>query len=135
MVSLLRYLKNPEDRTNEQIALYSYLVLKGIFGVEAPAFPSEVTAALQILTHHSLYEIAEGLFRLFAADFPENEQVFIQAFLDMVSEYAQKESADLNRFLNGGMKRVPGKQLPRRTDRTRSVSLRFINRKAWDLRL
>ena len=38
MVSLLRYLKNPEDRTNGQIALYSYQVLKGIFGVEAPLF-------------------------------------------------------------------------------------------------
>ena len=88
MVSLLRYLKNPEDRTNEQIALYSYQVLKGRFGVETPAFPPEVVSVLQIL-----------LFRLFADDFPENEQVFVQAFLDMVSEYTQKESADLNRFL------------------------------------
>ena len=93
MVSLLRYLKNPEDRTNEQIALYSYQVLKGRFGVETPAFPPEV------LSRQSLYEITEGLFRLFADDFPENEQVFVQAFLDMVSEYTQKESADLNRFL------------------------------------
>ena len=99
MVSLLRYLKNPEDRTNGQIALYSYQVLKGIFGVEAPAFPPEVISVLQILSRQSLYEITEGLFRLFADDFPENEQVFVQAFLDMVSEYTQKESADLNRFL------------------------------------
>ena len=99
MVSLLRYLKNPEDRTNGQIALYSYQVLKGIFGVEAPAFPPEVVSVLQILSRQSLYEITEGLFRLFADDFPENEQVFVQAFLDMVSEYTQKESADLNRFL------------------------------------
>lgn len=100
MVSLLRYLKNPEDRTNGQIALYSYQVLKGIFGVEAPAFPPEVVVSvLQILSRQSLYEITEGLFRLFADDFPENEQVFVQAFLDMVSEYTQKESADLNRFL------------------------------------
>ena len=87
MVSLLRYLKNPEDRTNEQIALYSYQVLKGRFGVETPAFPPEVVSVLQILS------------RLFADDFSENEQVFVQAFLDMVSEYTQKESADLNRFL------------------------------------
>ena len=99
MVSLLRYLKNPEDRTNEQIALYSYQVLKGRFGVETPAFPPEVVSVLQILSRQSLYEITEGLFRLFADDFPENEQVFVQAFLDMVSEYTQKESADLNRFL------------------------------------
>ena len=96
MVSLLRYLKNPEDRTNEQIALYSYQVLKGRFGVETPAFPPEVVS---VLSRQSLYEITEGLFRLFADDFPENEQVFVQAFLDMVSEYTQKESADLNRFL------------------------------------
>ena len=99
MVSLLRYLKNPEDRTNGQIALYSYQVLKGRFGVETPAFPPEVVSVLQILSRQSLYEITEGLFRLFADDFPENEQVFVQAFLDMVSEYTQKESADLNRFL------------------------------------
>ena len=57
MVSLLRYLKNPEDRTNEQIALYSYQVLKGRFGVETPAFPPEVVSVLQILSRQSLYEI------------------------------------------------------------------------------
>ena len=74
-------------------------MLKGRFGVETPAFPPEVVSVLQILSRQSLYEITEGLFRLFADDFPENEQVFVQAFLDMVSEYTQKESADLNRFL------------------------------------
>ena len=99
LVSLLRYLKNPEDETNGQIAFYSYQVLKGIFGVEHPAFPPEVASTLQALSRQSLYEITEGLFRLFSADFPENEQVFVQAFLDMVSEYSQKESADLARFL------------------------------------
>lgn len=134
MVSLLRYLKNPEDRTNGQIALYSYQVLKGRFGVETPAFPPEVVSVLQILSRQSLYEITEGLFRLFADDFPENEQVFVQAFLDMVSEYTQKESADLNRFLNGGTKRAAGKQLPHRTDRMRSVSSRFISRRGWALK-
>lgn len=99
LVSVLRYLKNPDDRTNKQIALYSYLVLTGRFGSDLLDFPSDMQVALQALSRQSLYEITEGLFRLFAADFRENEQVFIQAFLDMVSEYAQKESADLNRFL------------------------------------
>lgn len=99
LVSLLRYLKNPDDRTNEQIAFYSYQVLKGIFGVDQQVFPPEVASTLQVLSRQSLYEITEGLFRLFSADFPENEQVFVQAFLDMVAEYSQKESADLNRFL------------------------------------
>lgn len=99
LVALLRHLKNPEDRTNERIAFYSYLVLKGMFGTDLQTFPSGVMSALRALSRQSLYEITEGLFRLFAADFPENEQVFVQAFLDMVSEYTQKESADLDRFL------------------------------------
>ena len=99
LVSVLQYLKNPDDRTNRQIALYSYLVLTGKFGEDIHDFPSDIQTALQALSRQSLYEITEGLFRLFASDFPENEQVFVQAFLDMVSEYAQKESADLSRFL------------------------------------
>lgn len=112
LVSLLRYLKNPDDRTNEQIALYSYWILNAVptpdagpqansieCGSRAKTFPPEIASALQGLSRQSLYEITEGLFRLFSADFPENEQVFVQAFLDMVSEYTQKESADLSRFL------------------------------------
>jgi len=58
-----------------------------------------MVAELQALSRQSLYEISEGLFRLFSGDFQANEQVFVQAFLDMVSEYTQKESADLSRFL------------------------------------
>lgn len=54
---------------------------------------------MQTLSRQSLYEISEGLFRLFSGEFQNNEQVFVQAFLDMVSEYTQKESADLTRFL------------------------------------
>lgn len=98
LLSLLRYLKNPDDRTTERIALYSYYVLKGSLEGE-DAFPPPIVTELRSLSRQSLYEITEGLFRLFSECFPANEQVFIQAFLDMVSEYAQKESADLDRFL------------------------------------
>lgn len=110
MVALLRYLRNPEDKINEQTALYSYLILQGTttgenlpeaysIAVSGLAFPPEIASELQALSRQSLYEISEGLFRLFSGDFQDNEQVFVQAFLDMVSEYAQKESADLTRFL------------------------------------
>lgn len=124
MVSLLRYLKNPSDRTNEQIALFSYRILMASTchevidrvnkshielnaaiqvaedsAEEQMSFPPAIADVLLVLSRQSLYEITEGLFRLFSDNFPENEQVFVQAFLDMVSEYTQKESADLNRFL------------------------------------
>ncbi len=99
IISVLRYLRNPEDMINGRIALYSYQVLTGIFGTEETSFPPEIIRSLHALSRQSLYEITEGLFRLFSVNFPENEQVFVQAFLDMVSEYGQKESADLGRFL------------------------------------
>lgn len=103
LIALLRYLKNPDDRTNEQMALFSYIVWKNGFAGDQrqlpKAFPEEIRKALLTLSRQSLYEITEGLFRLFADGFPDNEQVFILAFMDMVSEYAQKESADLSRFL------------------------------------
>jgi ATP-dependent exoDNAse (exonuclease V) beta subunit len=62
-------------------------------------FPVETMKALRKLANRPLYELAEGLFRLFEKDFPENELVFIQAFLDAVAEYALNESADTGQFL------------------------------------
>lgn len=97
LIAVLRYLRNPEDQTNRKLAMYAYQVLTGKFG-ESEADES-VFQNLQSISRQSLYEVTEGLFRNFSAYFPETEQVFVQAFLDMVSEYAQKESADLNRFL------------------------------------
>lgn len=102
MIAVLRYLKNPENRTAEQMAVYSYLVLVGKFQPVDPAsdsFPDALKQRLVLLSRHSLYETTEGMFRLFSDQFADSEQVFVQAFLDMVSEYAQKESADLSRFL------------------------------------
>lgn len=103
IIALLRHLKNPDDRTNRQMALFSYVVWQGGFAGsqdELPGgFPDEVEKILRTLSRQSLYEITEGLFRLFSDGFPDNEQVFILAFMDMVSEFTQKESADLGRFL------------------------------------
>ena len=101
ILALMRHLKNPEDIINRQMALVSYMVLTGRFADvnETTDFPLSVREELQQLSHQPLYELTEGLFRLFAGYFPDNEQVFIQAFMDMVSEFLQKESADLSRFL------------------------------------
>ncbi len=101
LIALLKHLRNPEDMTNRQLAVFSYAVLVGNLakpGSESD-FPPSVKEALNSLSRQSLYEIAEGLFRLFTDLFHDNEQVFVQAFFDMVSEYSQKESADISRFL------------------------------------
>lgn len=104
MIALLRYLQNPDNKTHEQMAFFAYVVLLGSLDVSVSeplpydAF-EEQKRELLLLSRQSLYETTEGLFRLFADKFPENEQVFVQSFLDMVSEYTQKENADLSRFL------------------------------------
>jgi ATP-dependent exoDNAse (exonuclease V) beta subunit len=102
LVVLLRHLKNPDEPANRRIAVFSWLILTGGIHEAVPAteFPSFIKKELYALSLQSLYEMTEGLFRLFAAYFPANEQVFIQAFFDMALEYAQKESADLSRFLD-----------------------------------
>ncbi len=99
LVALLRFLKKPSDVMNKEIVAHLYNVLKGCFGDERTALSIENLSILQQISQQSLYEIVEELFRLFADDFPENEQIFIQAFLDMISEFVQKEHADLSLFL------------------------------------
>jgi ATP-dependent exoDNAse (exonuclease V) beta subunit len=99
---LLRHLKNLYEPTNRQIAIFSYLMLTGRINEATVAtdFPPFIKDKLQALSRQPLYELTEGLFRLFSAHFPDNEQAFIQAFFDMALEFAQKERADLSRFLD-----------------------------------
>ncbi|WP_085537431.1 UvrD-helicase domain-containing protein [Massilibacteroides vaginae] len=99
IIAILKHLKNQEDRTNRQMALFSYVALLGSFDETVSSFSDETNQALQQLSRLSLYEMTEGIYRLFVDKFPENEQVFIQAFLDMVLEFSQKENADTGRFL------------------------------------
>ena len=65
LIAVLRYLRNPEDRTNRKLAMYAYQVLTGKFG-ESEADES-VFQNLQSISRQSLYEVTEGLFRNFSA--------------------------------------------------------------------
>ena len=108
IITLLRYLLNPADETAKQMALYNYTILlapvdqpSNISNFEAiKSFPKAVSETLMILSKESLYEITEGLIRLFNAEFKDSDQVFVQSFMDMILSFSQKESADLARFLN-----------------------------------
>lgn len=100
LIALFRYLRNPENETDERMAFYAYTVLSGGFENKQSAENFEKQKKeLLTLGCQSLYEMTERLYRLFADMIPESEQVFVQAFLDMVAEFSQKESSDLNRFL------------------------------------
>ncbi|MDR3250571.1 MAG: UvrD-helicase domain-containing protein [Tannerella sp.] len=104
MVEMLKYLNQPDADSQYQMALMAYSVLKrkkksgekiDLFA----AFPDEAVAKLKQLTNRSLYELTEGIFRLFESDFPESELVYIQSFLDSVAEFSLTETADMGKFL------------------------------------
>ncbi|MCD8043185.1 MAG: UvrD-helicase domain-containing protein [Tannerellaceae bacterium] len=99
IIALLRHLKNPDDTTNRQMARFTFATLTGNFMNGSADLLKETENELQMLSHHSLYEMVEGIYRLYSKHFPTNEHVFVQAFLDMVSEFNRKERADLSRFL------------------------------------
>jgi ATP-dependent exoDNAse (exonuclease V) beta subunit len=110
IISMLQYLNHPDDPTVERLAQMAYTMMRGkaqavtaeglVLNDINAAFPTETLLALQRLSHRSFYETVEGIYRLFELEFPENEQIFIQAFLDIVAGYAEKEPTDTDKFLN-----------------------------------
>lgn len=109
MISLLRYLNKPDDETLYKLAVMEHLRLEqqnktitdlaDVFAEENVHFDGSVDAELQRLQTESLYEMIEGLVALFAPAIPDNEQPFVQALLDMIMDYMNRESGDLARFL------------------------------------
>jgi ATP-dependent exoDNAse (exonuclease V) beta subunit len=105
---MLKYLHQPDNTSNFRMALVTYAVLRrkkraahtreqaDLF---AP-FPPDTMDAVKKLSNRPLYELTEGLFLLFEDDFPENELVFIQAFLDTVAEFSTNETADMGQFIS-----------------------------------
>jgi ATP-dependent exoDNAse (exonuclease V) beta subunit len=127
-VSMLKYINQPGFDNNLSMAQIAYSMLKrknesfnknndllltekpNITELFAPFNEEKIRELIQ-LSQRSLYELAEGLFRLFESDIPENELVFVQAFLDIVTEYSSNETADIGNFLvwwdeNGNKKKV-----------------------------
>ncbi|MDR1224205.1 MAG: UvrD-helicase domain-containing protein [Tannerella sp.] len=105
LVAMLHYLNQPDVESNRYMALLLHAVLRRKkHAVHTPdlfrPFPADTAEQLRKLAGRPLYELAEGIFRLFEKDIPENEIVFIQAFLDSVAEYAAGETAGTEQFLS-----------------------------------
>ncbi|MDR2499392.1 MAG: UvrD-helicase domain-containing protein [Tannerellaceae bacterium] len=102
LLSMLRHLNAPADETCRRIAVVAYTFISDPNAGEGSLpheFPAEIAAELEKLSKFSLYEATEGLLRLFDHIFPAGEHVFIQAFLDTILEFVQRENSDAERFL------------------------------------
>lgn len=61
--------------------------------------PNDLLGRVETFRGEPLYEICEKIIDLFPCDSTGEENVFIQAFLDLVLQYSDKRSTDLNSFL------------------------------------
>lgn len=108
VVALLKYLHNPLDSSLKALAVYEYFKYSNQLNPEEALqkyfsakdeLPDNITNELRRIRELPLYEMTEEIFELFRDAMEENEQVYIQSFLDMVLDFTIRQSSDLDAFL------------------------------------
>ncbi|MDR0347876.1 MAG: UvrD-helicase domain-containing protein [Tannerella sp.] len=109
MVSMIQYASKPDDSVAGQFAQMAYTVMCRKKHASAGAgqmtadtgfpFTPEMLHVIRQLSCHSFYEMAEGIYRMFKPDVPDNELIFVQAFLDSVADLAEREPVDTDSML------------------------------------
>lgn len=108
IIALLKYLHDPQDLSLKALAVYEFFkysnqlnaeeALQKYFSTNAD-LPEYIANKLEHIRQLPLYEMTEGIFELFYEAMEENEQVYIQSFLDMVLDFTIRNSSDLDAFL------------------------------------
>lgn len=108
-IAILRHFQNPADETRRLMTMYELVRFhRAMTPGEALAFcndpaNAEALAEMEVrLTHISqlpLYESVEAFFAMSSEAMNENENAFVQAFLDVVLKFSADASSDLNSFL------------------------------------
>lgn len=108
IVAILKYLHNPLDASLKALAVYEYFKYNSQISAEEALLkyfsereelPEDVAGSLARISDLPLYEMTEEIFNLFHHSMEENEQVYIQSFLDMVLDFTIRNSSDLDAFL------------------------------------
>lgn len=109
VVALLKYLRNPQDNSLKALAVYEYYKYSNQLSAEETLqeyfstrsnLPEEVQGSLERIGELPLYEMTEEVFGLFRKAMDDNEQIYIQSFLDMVLDFSTRYTSDLDAFLN-----------------------------------
>lgn len=109
VIALLKYLRNPMDNSLKVLAIYEYYKFNNQLKAEQALqkyfsdkneLPLEIQSELDRIRQLPLYEMSEELFGLFRNAMDEEEQIYIQSFLDMVLDFSVRHSSDLDAFLN-----------------------------------
>lgn len=108
IIALLKYLHNPLDGSLKALAVYEYFKYSNQLNAEDALqkyfsakddLPEEIVNMLNHIRELPLYEMTEEIFELFRNAMEDNEQIYIQSFLDMVLDFTIRNSSDLDAFL------------------------------------
>ncbi|MDR1882415.1 MAG: UvrD-helicase domain-containing protein [Prevotella sp.] len=108
IIALLKYLHNPLDSSLKALAVYEYFKYSNRLSAEEALLkyfsakddlPGDITDKLNRIRELPLYEMTENMFGLFRDAMEDNEQIYIQSFLDMVLDFTIRNSSDLDSFL------------------------------------
>lgn len=108
IIALLKYLHNPLDASLRALAVFEYFKYNNQLSAEDALqqyfsgkedLPEDIVKELDRIRELPLYEMTEEIFGLFHNAMEENEQVYIQSFLDMVLDFTIRSTSDLDAFL------------------------------------
>ena len=123
MLDALRYLSDPENRivkaqlaTNYQLQiLHSEYDLNSLLLHKAEElFPPAFLERMAELRLMPLYELLEELFSLFELHRIEQQDAYLFAFFDAVTDYLQSHSSDPDSFIRYWNETLSGKTIPSR---------------------
>src|SRR5690554_1029926 len=109
-VALMYHFRNPSDELYKMSAVYEFFrymykyspaeAIKAYREETKGEFPEEYRNKIAELSSMPFYDMIESYFSLFTSETDENENAYIQAFLDIALKFSEDKSADLNAFLD-----------------------------------
>lgn len=101
VIALMRHFHNPKDDTHRMMAAFEYNKVLQRQGEEMTSdFPEEVKQQLNEMASLPFYDMIERFFRLTGDTLREQENAYIQAFLDIALKFGTRTTTDLGAFLD-----------------------------------
>lgn len=110
VIAMMRHFRNPKDNTRKMMAIYEFYrfhhrstpdeALQFYREMAQGDFPDEFKGPFNELMSMPFYEMAEHFFTLNSHALDVKENAYVQAFLDIVLQFKEKATADLNDFLD-----------------------------------
>lgn len=136
VISAMRYIASPDDQVNiaNLVKLYAKVIEKRDEGFENYTSHNDMMELLPIefrekLTHFQslpVYELIEQLLQAFGMSENKDEEAYIYAFLDYVTQYLTNRVSDINGFIEAWDNEICEKSIP--AEDVNSVRLMTIHK-------